>query len=103
MFGDESALIANVLQTFANSTRSSLVEMDRAVKAQDVPAIAALAHRITGACRLSGAMALGDAAYRVELAAKQDRQDGMLQAHAALEPQWQLLQAALQAQAQIAS
>jgi HPt (histidine-containing phosphotransfer) domain-containing protein len=98
MFGDESAIIASVLQTFVTGTRASLSELTQAANAQDLAAVASLAHKITGASRLSGAMALGQTAHTVEQAAKQQDSALVGQLLATLDTQWRLLESTLLAQ-----
>ncbi len=72
MFNDDAGLIAALLQTFVASTSTSLVEISRAIAAQDLSTVAALAHRVAGASRLSGAQTFGDMAANLESAAKRD-------------------------------
>lgn len=100
MFGNESALIASVLRTFADSTRTSLSELAQASALADLGTVQALAHRITGASRLSGAMALGEAAFQIELAAKQGDSAAVHRGLPALDDQWRQFESALQALAQ---
>lgn len=95
MFGDETALIASVLQTFTDGTRANLAELTRAIGAQDFSAVAALAHKIAGASRMSGALALGDCARKLELATKRGEVATLAQDFAALEAQWALAQDAI--------
>ncbi len=95
MFGNEPALIASVLQTFAAGTRSNLADLALANAAQDLNAIAALAHKVAGASRMSGALALGDCAGKLEQAAKQCDAEALSQAVADLAAQWALTQAAI--------
>lgn len=95
MFGSETALIASVLQTFMVGTRSSLTELVQAFADQDLPTVAALAHRITGASRMSGAQALGHAARAVEQAAKQNNLTLVEQGMGVMHAQWTLLQDAI--------
>ena len=95
MFGNETAVIASVLQTFMAGTGSNLNELAQAVAAQDYGSVAALAHKITGACRMSGAWALGQAAYNLEQAAKPGNTAAVAQAVVELNTQWRLLQAAI--------
>ncbi len=90
MFGDEPALIANVLQTFVSSTRANLTALFQALAIQDMPAIAGLAHKIAGASRMSGALALGDCARSLEQAAKRGDTASLPQGAADLETQWAL-------------
>ena len=90
MFGNEPALIANVLQTFVSSTRSNLTALFQALVTQDMPAIAELAHKVAGASRMSGALALGDCAHSLEQAAKRGDTTSLTQGAADLDTQWAL-------------
>ncbi|MEO7105913.1 MAG: Hpt domain-containing protein [Rhodoferax sp.] len=91
MFGRESAIIASVLQTFVDSTRGSLAELAQTCADQNPEAVAALAHRISGASRMSGAYALGDAARVLEQAAKQGDTVKIERDRLALDLQWHIL------------
>ncbi len=93
LFGHEPTVIASVLQTFVSTTRSSLAEL--ALAAQDLEVVAALAHKITGASRLSGILALGHAAHRVELAAKRGDMTAVQNGLTALDVQWRLAETAI--------
>ena len=95
MFGSERKVIASVLQTFMTGTRESLAELAQAFAAQDLPVVASLAHRITGASHMSGALALGQAARTVEQAAKQGDITAVEQGMEALNAQFLLLQSAI--------
>lgn len=95
MFGDDAPVIASVLQTFLASTRSSLNELAQAAGMQDLATVGSLAHKIAGASRLSGAMALGQAARDVEQGAKQGHVALVTQRLADLDTQWRLLESAL--------
>ncbi|QTN27896.1 Hpt domain-containing protein [Rhodoferax sp. AJA081-3] len=95
MFGDETALIASVLQTFKAGTRANLADLALAIDAQDFDAVAALAHKMAGASRMSGALALGDSARKLELATKRGEVATLAQDFAALEAQWALAQDAI--------
>jgi HPt (histidine-containing phosphotransfer) domain-containing protein len=99
MFGTETAVIASVLQTFMDGTRSNLAELAHAVAAQDLANAASLAHKITGACRMSGALALGQVARKLEQVAKQGNAPAATQGLVELNNQWLLLQSAIGTQA----
>ncbi len=98
MFGDEPVLITRVLQTFVSSTHTSLAELVQAMAAQDLAAITALAHKVAGASRMSGALALGYCAHNLEQAAKRRDAAVLPQAIADLQAQWELTQTAIAAQ-----
>ena len=95
MFGDEAAVIASVLQTFMVATGGSLDELTAAIARGDMAAVAGVAHRITGAARMSGAHALGHTARSVEVAAKEGAQTTVEHRLGDLNAQWLLLQAAI--------
>lgn len=95
MFGTETAVIASVLQTFVAGTQSNMDELAQAVSAQDLTHAASVAHKITGACRMSGALALGQAALRLEQAAKQGDVCATKQYLDELKTQWLALQSAI--------
>lgn len=99
MFGSETAVIASVLQTFMTGTRGNLDELAQAFAAQDLVTVVSLAHKITGACRMSGALALGQAARDVEQTAKLGDKTTVEHGLRTLDTQWCLLQAAIAIQA----
>ena len=72
MFNNDTGVITALLQTFVASTSAGLADISKATAAQDLTAVAALAHRVAGASRLSGAQRFGDLAATVESAAKRD-------------------------------
>lgn len=98
MFGSETAVIASVMQTFMAATRSGLDELSQAFASGDLAAVASVAHRITGASRMSGAYALGHAARGAEQSAQQGDVNAVQQAIVALDVQWLLLQTAIATQ-----
>lgn len=69
MFNHEPLVIAAVLRTFEASTQASLAEIELAMQAGDLPAVALLAHKVKGASRMSGALSLGHCAADLEQAA----------------------------------
>lgn len=95
MFDHEATVMASVLRTFLSSTSACLAEIAQAAAAQDLTAIAALAHRLRGASRLTGAQALAEVAGTIELAATHAQPAAVQDALPHLERQWQLLQAAI--------
>lgn len=99
MFGAEADVIAAVLQTFMASMAASTADLQFARARGDLAALSAMAHRIRGAARMSGALALAEAAQNLEQAAKEGAIPGAQQAAAQLAGQWLLVQddAALQA------
>jgi HPt (histidine-containing phosphotransfer) domain-containing protein len=97
MFGNESAVITSVLQTFETGTRDNLAALAQAVATHDLRTTASLAHKITGACRMSGALALAHAAHNVEKAAQQGDAAAVRQGITGMNAQWPLVQAAMAA------
>ena len=90
MFDNEQTLIANLLQTFVSSTRANMAALLQAMATQDLPAVAALAHKIAGASRMSGALALGDCAHSLEQTAKRGDATALPHGAADLEAKWAL-------------
>lgn len=95
MFGNAPELIASVLQTFVASTHANLTELSQALAGQDLSAVAALAHKVAGASRMSGAIALGHSARSLEEAAKQGDKAALTRGMTDLEAQWTLVQATI--------
>ena len=95
MFGTETAMIASVLQTFMAGTRNNLNALAQAAAAHEFANVASLAHKITGACYMSGALALGQAAGNLEHAATLGDTAVVQQGIRNLNFQWHLAQAAI--------
>lgn len=95
MFGNAPELIASVLQTFVASTHANLAELAEALAAQNMSAVAALAHKIAGASRMSGAIAMGHSARCLEVAAKQGDRAALARGMIDLEAQWTVVQATI--------
>ena len=95
MFGKEPALVASVLQTYVASNHTNLADLARALAAQDLSAMGAMAHKIAGASRMSGALALGHSARKLELAAKQGNRAALAQGVSDVQAQWALTQTAI--------
>lgn len=91
MFGQESGVIGAVLQTFVASMTTSMAELRVALAARDLVAAVGLAHRIKGAARMSGALALAQAALGLEHPAQKGDWRATRRAAAELESQWQLV------------
>ena len=66
LFGGDTDLIGSVLRTYGQSMATALVELRLAMDTGALAEAAEVAHRIKGASRMSGAMALGAAAERLE-------------------------------------
>ena len=58
-----------ILKGFMNQVESDLAELEAALERGDLPAAAALSHRMKGACRMVGARVLAESCERIELAA----------------------------------
>jgi HPt (histidine-containing phosphotransfer) domain-containing protein len=95
MFNHEAALMASVLQTFVASMAASLAEIERAMAGPDLHTVGLAAHRVKGACRMSGALAMGDAAQALETLAQAGSTHATQQALQHLQWQWRALCATL--------
>jgi len=95
MFNHDAKVIGGVLQTFVTATSASLSELAQAAGANDWASVASVAHRIAGASRLSGALALGQLAGALEQATKRGDVTTAAQALPELLIQWQLVQQAI--------
>ena len=95
MFGSDTAVIARVLQTFLAGAHGNIDELTHAVATQDLTTVASVAHKITGACRMSGALAMGEVARTLERAAKQGDACALQRQLDELNTQWRLLQRAI--------
>jgi len=69
LFGSDTAVIDAVLCTFMQSMRTSVAELGALLARDELPAIANIAHRAKGASRMSGALAMAQAAESLERAA----------------------------------
>lgn len=97
LFDHDTQVIAGVLRTFATATAAALTEMQEAMAARDLGALGALAHKINGASRLSGAHALGHCAQALETATRQGDSRATANAFNAVLAQWPLALAAIEA------
>ncbi len=97
MFGQDTAVIAEVLQTFQASMATSMDDLRGAIAGRDLAAAAGLAHRVKGAARMSGALALAQAALYLEESARQGDWQAAQMAALVVERQWQLVGRALSA------
>ena len=95
MFGNDAAVVTSVLQTFLASMRDNLTELEKAGAGQDLTTIAALAHKIAGACQMSGALDLGHTALALEADAKLGNTAAVTHALSTLQTRWNRLQAAV--------
>ena len=91
MFGEEPAIVAAVLETFADSMTASLTEVDAALEQDDAATLVSLAHKIKGAAQMSGALALAQAAIDLERAVRAGSKAHLRHAASRVELQWTLL------------
>ncbi len=97
LFGEAPEVIAAVLETFFLSMNQQFQLLQAAVAADSTQLQQEIAHRIKGAARMSGALAMGAAAERLELAARNaptassNSQSAYAVAAAALVLQWSRL------------
>ena len=70
MFGDAHGVIATVLETFCTSMDQQMQLLQAARAAGDTLSQQQIAHRIKGAARMSGALALAQAAEQLEQVAR---------------------------------
>lgn len=70
MFGDAHGVIATVLETFCTSMDQQMQLLQAARAAGDTLSQQQIAHRVKGAARMSGALALARTAERLEHAAR---------------------------------
>ena len=91
MFGDDAGVVAGVLEKFVTSMSASTAELHCALEAQDLAALAAVAHRIKGAADMIGAFAFGCASVNLEQSAQVAEWARAQAGVARLEHQWQRL------------
>ncbi len=70
LFGNDEVLIRSVVHTFLDSMTNSVADLASAAAAGHLPIVVELAHRIKGASRMSGALALAEAAGELEQLAR---------------------------------
>ena len=95
MFGNDAAVVTSVLQTFLASMRDNLSELEKAGARQDLTSIAALAHKIAGACQMSGAQDLGHTTLALEGDAKLGNTAAVIHALSKMQTGWSQLQEAV--------
>ena len=71
MFRDDQPMMGTVLQTFFSSMHGSVAALEEALSGQDLMAVVSMAHRIKGAARISGALAVAEQAMALEGEARQ--------------------------------
>lgn len=92
LFGDDAGTIAAVVATFLSSMQVSLADVDQALREGRSADLGAIAHRIKGAARMSGAMALAQAAEVVERSVAGATPAELTVAVLALRHQWEALE-----------
>ena len=92
LFGSDGAIIGSVLRTYQQSTGIALAELCQAVGNGQADLACAIAHRIKGASRMSGAVAVGEGAASVERAARERDLVAAAAGLAQLEADWLRLQ-----------
>ena len=70
LFTGDADLIRSVVYTFVDSMRASVADLTLAAQAGHLQEVTELAHRIKGASRMSGALALAQAAEDLEQLAR---------------------------------
>ena len=95
LFGADAVLIRSVVHTFLDSMRGSVADLASAAAAGHLPVVADLSHRIKGASRMSGALAMAQAAEELEQLARY-RADAapLLSGVAWLHREWERVQVA---------
>lgn len=71
MFRDDTRMMGSVLQTFFTSMLTSVEALEQALASEDMTAVVSMAHRIKGAARISGALAMAEQAMLLEGKARQ--------------------------------
>ena len=95
LFGGDTTLVRSVVHTFLESMRGNMANLVSAAAAGELRDVADLAHRIKGASRMSGALALAQAAEELEqLARYQAGAAPMLSGVAWLHREWERVQEA---------
>lgn len=95
LFGDDSVIIASVLRTYQQSTHAALAELRLAVGSGQADLACDIAHRIKGASRMSGALAVGEGADAVECAARARDMEAAAARLGQLEADWRHLSTCL--------
>ncbi len=89
MFRDDAQMMGTVLQTFFTSMHSSVEALEHALAGEDMAAVVSMAHRIKGAARISGALAMAEQAMQLEGKARQGNWSLSRALGAAVVEQWQ--------------
>ncbi len=97
LFGDNPALIARMLARFRESSAELVAGLDAQVAAGDLPALAQTAHKLKGAARTAGALALGNLAAALEQAALDGQRSRCAEQLPGIATEWQAVTASLDA------
>ncbi len=89
MFRDDAQMMGTVLQTFFTSMLTSVEALEQALASEDMTAVVSMAHRIKGAARISGALAMAERAMLLEGKARQGDWALSRALGAAVVEQWQ--------------
>jgi len=95
-FGDDSALLIEVVTVFLEDHKKQLDEIDRAVRDRDGQALGRAAHTLKGSVSNFGATEAREAAQALEKMGKQNQLEGAGAAHAVLLQEIELLTRDLQ-------
>jgi two-component system sensor histidine kinase/response regulator len=97
LFGDNPVLIARMLARFRESSAELVARLNAQVAAGDLPALAQTAHKLKGAARTAGALALGDLAASLELAALEGQPARCAEQVPGIAAEWQAVATSLDA------
>ena len=97
VFGADVALIRSVVSTYLESMATAITELKLALANSDDSTAQAVAHRIKGASRMSGALVLADVAGQIERLAMVGDMPAVVLRMAELEVAWARLVTALSA------
>jgi CheY-like chemotaxis protein len=97
--GGDAAMEREILVDFRTANQSDMAKLREVLARRDMKGIAQTAHRVKGACRTIGAVALAEICERVEGAAKQADRQAVAAEQRALELEFERLDAWLAEQA----
>jgi signal transduction histidine kinase/CheY-like chemotaxis protein/HPt (histidine-containing phosphotransfer) domain-containing protein len=100
--GDDARAEREVFEQFARVSREDAASLAQGFRGRDTARVAEVAHRIKGACRAIGALALADVCSRLEVAARADDWDAVAASQGELQREVARLDAYLAAQARAA-
>ena len=99
LFGDNPDLIARMLGLFRDSGALLVAELNAQSASGDLAALAETAHKLKGAARTVGAMALGDLAAALEQAARDSAGTRCAAQTGLVAAEWRQVEAALKSPA----